>query len=195
MSEPESFHDLMRRVCAGEARAAEELVRRYEGGVRLEVRCRLRDQRLRRLFDSLDVCQSVLASFFPRAAAAEYDLDRPDQLVGLLVSMARHKLASAARRQARLKRDLRRDAGGDGLGRVAAGGASPSEQAAGRELLERFQAALDAEERQLVELRGQGLSWAEVAQRLGGTAQARRMQLARAVDRVRRELGLADADG
>jgi RNA polymerase sigma-70 factor (ECF subfamily) len=192
MSEPETFHDLIRRVRAGEARAAEELVRRYELVIRLEVRCRLRDQRLRRLFDSMDVCQSVLASFFPRAAAAEYDLDRPDQLVGLLVSMARHKLASAARRQARMKRDHRRDAGADELGRVAAGGDSPSEQVAGRELLERFQQSLDEEERQLVELRGAGLSWAEVAQRLGGTAQARRMQLARALERVSRELGLKE---
>ena len=41
-----------------------------------------------------------------------------------------------------------------------------------------------------MDLRGEGLGWADVAARLGGTAQARRMQLARAVDRLARELGL-----
>ena len=45
-------------------------------------------------------------------------------------------------------------------------------------------------ERQLVELRGQGLSWEEVASYLGGTAGARRNQLARALDRVAAELGI-----
>jgi RNA polymerase sigma-70 factor (ECF subfamily) len=143
----------------------------------------------------MDVCQSVLGSFFLRAAAGEYDLDDPRQLVGLLVSMARNKLAEAARRQSRQKRDHRRATGGeDELDGMADRGDSPSEQVAGRELLERFRASLDEEERRLVELRGEGLAWAEIANRMGGTAQARRMQLARAVERVSRELGLEDAE-
>src|SRR5262249_31237363 len=50
----------LRRVRAGERAAAAELVRRYEPQIRLEVRLRLRDRRLRRLFDSTDICQSVL---------------------------------------------------------------------------------------------------------------------------------------
>jgi hypothetical protein len=39
-------------------------------------------------------------------------------------------------------------------------------------------------------MRSQGLSWEEVAAALGGTAEARRKQLARAVDRVVGEMGL-----
>jgi DNA-binding CsgD family transcriptional regulator len=65
---------------------------------------------------------------------------------------------------------------------------------AGQELLTRFRQSLSDEERQLADLRSQGLSWADIAARLGGTAQARRMQLARAVERAARELGL-EADG
>jgi RNA polymerase sigma-70 factor (ECF subfamily) len=190
------FTELIRRVRAGDQQAAADLVRAYEPLIRREVRLRLEDQRLGRLFDSMDVCQSVLGSFFLRVAAGEYDLEEPGQLVGLLVRMARNKLASAARRQARQKRDHRRAAcGEDELEGVAAPGESPSEVVAGRELLERFRASLDEEERRLVELRGEGLAWAEVAGRLGGTAQARRMQLARAVERVSRELGLEGAGG
>ena len=196
MSAPNpTFADFIGRIRAGDEQAAAELVRRYEPHVRRIVRLNLEDQRLARLFDSMDVCQSVLASFFVRTAAGAYDLDRPEQLVGLLVTMARNKLASAARRQTQQKRDHRRQgAGGEELGRVAAGGPSPSRLLAGRELLEQFRARLSEEEGRLADLRHDGLAWAEIAERLGGTAQARRMQLARAVERVSRELGL-DEEG
>jgi RNA polymerase sigma-70 factor (ECF subfamily) len=193
MPEPNDFADFLRRVRAGDQQAAAELVRRYEPLIRREVRLHLEDQRLCRLFDSMDVCQSVLASFFVRTAAGAYDLDRPEQLMGLLVKMARNKLASAARRQTQKKRDHRRAAGaGDELGRVAGPDPSPSRLLAGQELLEQFRARLSEEERRLADLRHDGLAWAEIAERLGGTAQARRMQLARAVERVSRELGLDD---
>ena len=92
MSEPPAFAEFLARIRAGDARAAEELVRRYESAIRLAVRTRLTDPTLKRRFDSVDVCQSVLASFFVRAAAGQYDLDSPGQLVRLLEAMARHKL-------------------------------------------------------------------------------------------------------
>jgi RNA polymerase sigma-70 factor (ECF subfamily) len=51
------------------------------------------------VFDSMDICQSVLASFFVRAAAGQYDLQEPGQLIALLFRMARHKLAHQVARQ------------------------------------------------------------------------------------------------
>jgi RNA polymerase sigma-70 factor (ECF subfamily) len=196
MSDQDTFTEFIRRIRAGDGQAAAELVRRYEPLIRREVRLRLEDRRLCRLFDSTDVCQSVLASFFVRAAAGEYDLDRPEQLLGLLVTMARHKLASAARRAHRERRDNRREAadGPGELARIADDSPGPSDLVAGKELLDRFHERLSAEERQLADLRTEGLDWAAVAARLGGTAQSRRMQLARAVDRVTRELGLDPVD-
>jgi RNA polymerase sigma-70 factor (ECF subfamily) len=191
MSDQPTFTDFIRRIRAGDEQAALEMVRRYEPLIRRQVRLQLEDQRLCRLFDSMDVCQSVLKSFFFRTAAGEYDLDTPEQLQRLLVSMARNKLASAARAQHRQRRDNRRvAAGAEHLQGVAAGSPTPSQEVAGRELLERFRQELSAEERQVAELRSQGLAWSEIAARLGGTAQARRVQLARAVERVSRELGL-----
>jgi RNA polymerase sigma-70 factor (ECF subfamily) len=195
MSAPNDFRDLMVRVRAGDDRAADELVRRYEPLVRREVRLRLEDRRLARVFDSMDVCQSVLASFFVRAAAGQYNLDEPRQLVRLLVTMARNKLASAARHQYRQRRDPRRVVGGaDGLANVAGVGPTPSVVAAGKKLLANFLGRLGDEDRRIVELRGQGLAWDEVARQLGGTAQARRMQLARAAERVARDLGPEEDD-
>ena len=66
MSEPGSITECIRRVRAGDEQAAAELVRRYEPLIRREVRFQLEDRRLCRVFDSMDICQSVLASFFVR---------------------------------------------------------------------------------------------------------------------------------
>lgn len=195
MAHAEDFEEAIRRIRAGDEQAAAELVRRFEPLVRREIRLNLKDQRLTRVFDSMDVCQSVLASFFVRTAAGQYDLESPQQLTGLLVQMARHKLASTARRQYRQRRDVRRaEPDGAVLERVAQDEPSPSQQVAGRELLERLRAQLTDEERCIAELRSEGLSWEEIATRLGGKAQARRMQLVRAIERVTARLGLDETN-
>jgi RNA polymerase sigma-70 factor (ECF subfamily) len=195
MPDQDTFADFIRRIRAGDEQAAVEMVHRYEPLIRREIRLQLEDRRLARLFDSMDICQSVLKSFFFRTAAGQYDLDTPEQLQRLLVTMARNKLASAARGQYRQRRDQRRLAAGEEkLDGVAAGGPTPSQILAGKELLERFRHALNEEERCLADLRGEGLAWGDIAARLGGTAQARRMQLARAVERVARELDLDGDD-
>jgi hypothetical protein len=186
------FADFIRRIRAGDQEAAAELVRHYEPVIRREVRLRLHDPRLYRLFDSMDICQSVLASFFVRAATGQYDLNQPEHLLKLLVGITRKKLAFQARKHYRQRRDSRR-AAGDGqeqLATVAAAGPGPSQLAAGRELLQQVRERLSNEERRLADLRGQGYEWAEIVAQVGGKAHARRMQLARAADRVARQLGL-----
>lgn len=195
MSAPPSFADFIRRIRAGDARAAAELVKQYEPAIRLEARMRLGDPRLRRSFDSMDICQSVLASFFVRAAAGGYDLDEPSQLIRLLVTMARNKLAFQVRKQRALRRDNRRNEDIDQEGFEPAGrDSTPSQIVAGEELLREFRRRLSDEERRLAELRNQGRAWDEIAAELGGTPQARRKQLERAVGRVSLELGLDEAN-
>jgi RNA polymerase sigma factor (sigma-70 family) len=190
MSDHTVFAGFMQRIRSGDEQAARELVERYEPVIRREVKMRLRDPRLYRRVDSADICQSVLASFFMRAAAGQYDLDQPDQLLRLLVVMTRHKLSKQARRHRAEKRDYRQAEDLDRASLEAEPGAepTPSRLVAGRELLETFRARLSEEERMLADLRGQGYEWAEIAARVGGTAQARRMQLARAVRRVERQI-------
>jgi hypothetical protein len=56
VSDDSLFSEFLLRVRAGDAAAAEELVRRYESAVRVAVRVRLTDPALRRQFDSVDVC-------------------------------------------------------------------------------------------------------------------------------------------
>jgi DNA-directed RNA polymerase specialized sigma24 family protein len=169
MSEDDSFRGLIGRVRAGDEAAAAELVRRYEPTIRRVVRVRLRDPRLGRLLDSLDVCQSAPGSFFVRAAPGQYELDRPGQLPGLLARTARNKLVNQANQLAARWRDYRRAGGlGEGEAQAPAPGPSPSQLVAGRELLEEARRRLSAEERRLLDLRQQGREWAEIAREPGG---------------------------
>src|SRR5262245_15834426 len=105
-SRDRGFQDLMVRVRAGDEEAAAELVRTYEPAIMRVIRVRLLDQRLRRVIGDSDIFQSVMRSFFVRAALGQYDLQRADDLLGLLAVMARNKIADASRR-----RDVTRDRG------------------------------------------------------------------------------------
>jgi RNA polymerase sigma-70 factor (ECF subfamily) len=196
MGEPlqgEEYTEFIRRIRQGDERAAEELIRLYEPEIRLEIRSllRLRDPRLRRVFDSMDICQSVMASFFLRAAVGDFDLDEPSQLIRLLVGMARNRLAERVRFHQRHRRDVRR------IGAEAAEewaipseAATPSEVISHRELLAMFRGRLSGEELKVADLRSQGHDWEAVARELGGTPDGRRKQLSRAIARVGQELGL-----
>ena len=194
MSEESSFRDLIGRVRRGDQAAAAELVRRYEPAIRRAVRFRLTDPNLRRTCDSMDVCQSVMLSFFVRAALGQFELNSPEQLLKLLATMARHKLSKAVRHQRAARRDDRRVVAGSTEDReVAAAEASPSRQLAAKELLQEVYRRLSPEERQLVEARTQGRDWAAIAAEMGGTPEALRKKLARAVGHVAKELGLDDS--
>jgi RNA polymerase sigma factor (sigma-70 family) len=186
-----SFVDLLRRVRAGDQEASAELVRRYEPVIRIAAHARLSDPGLRRLLDSTDVCQSVLANFFVRAAAGEFELDTPAQLVKLLAVMARNRLADHSSKQRAARRDHRRtEAAPSGGAEFTDDAPSPSEVVGGRELLEVFRSKMSAEERHLADRRALGRSWSDIAAEVGGSPDALRVQLARAVDRVTRELRL-----
>lgn len=190
-SDNNSFLTFLDRVRAGDQKAAEELVRMYEPEIRREVRLRLRDSRLRRDFDSVDICQSVMASFFVRAALGQYDLQKPDELIRLLVTMTRNKLVSQVRKQQTQGRDLRRrDAAGQEKLQNVAQGPTPSLLVANEELIQEFRKRMSPDEWRIAERRTQGLAWDAIAAELGGTSEACRKQLSRAVDRVSQELGL-----
>lgn len=188
-----TFTELITRIRAGDEHAASDLVRRYEPEIRREVRFLLRDPFLRRSFDSMDICQSVMGSFFLRAALGEYDLGRPEDLIRLLISMTRNKVVDATRRQRAQRRDHRRSTSLEAVD-LQARTPSPSQIAEGRELLAAFRGRLTDEERHLADLRSQGREWADIAREVGGTPDARRKQLTRAITRVSRELGLDEPE-
>ncbi len=193
----EDFQALLHRVRAGDEQAAEELVRRYEPAIRRAARVRLVDTRLNRLLDSMDICQSVLASFFIRTALGQYELKTPEQLLKLLATMTRNKLANQVKGHRAARRDFRRiEAGGSDtsvgpkIESVAGQGPTPSSEVAARELLEEARRRLLPDELTLLERREQGREWTEIAAELRSSPEAVRKRLARAIDRVAGELGL-----
>jgi RNA polymerase sigma-70 factor (ECF subfamily) len=191
MAEELGFRELIQRIRAGDDQAAAELVRRYEPTIRRVARVRLLDTRLQRVLDSMDICQSVFASFFVRAALGEYELEEPAQLLNLLVTMSKRKLIDRAREQGALRRDFHRLQEGSlsNFAEIAAG-ATPSQEVTAKELLQEFRKRLSPEEQALAEARAQGLDWNQIAADRGGTPEALRKRLVRGIARVGQELGL-----
>ncbi len=192
MSDDKPFPELIRGLRAGDGEAAEELVRRYGPTIRRVARLRLTDTRLQRLFDSMDICQSVFRSFFVRMALGQFDLQTPEQLLKLLVDMSRKKVIDSAREAAAARRDYRRTQALAKDQLCAPPGSNPWQQVADRELLQEFFKRLSGEERQLAQHRSAGLDWAQIAALLGRGSEALRKKLRRAVDRVAREMGLEE---
>lgn len=195
MPETAQFQDLIRRVRSGDQEAAHDLTRRYESAIRRVVRIHLRDARIRQVLDSMDVCQSVLASFFVRTALGQYELDSPAQLIQLLTTITRNKLANQVHRMRAQRRDIRKNMTIHTEGfHLIDRAADPSEQAANRELLQQVCGRLNLQERYLAEQRSLGRTWPELATELGITDVALRKKLTRALDRVMAELGIEESD-
>lgn len=195
MLSSDEFVDLMQRVQAGIPDAASELIRHFEAEIRLEVRVRLRvqDGRVRRLLDSMDIAQSVLAGLFAGITSGRFTPQSPQELLGLLVTMTRNKLLTQVRNQRRHRRDVRRVQSLDTtVHDVHDAAQTPSQVVAGAELLGEVRKRLSDEERLLSDRRGQGQPWSDIALELGGTADGRRKQLERAFARVVCELGLEE---
>jgi DNA-directed RNA polymerase specialized sigma24 family protein len=187
-----AFVDLLDRVRARDEQAAADLVRLYEPELRRIIRVRLGGAHLRRLLDSVDVCQSVFSNFFARASAGQFELASSEQLVKLLATMACNRVNDLYRKQQAARRVDRHLESWDRahLERLAAPGPAPGHQAAVRELYESVRRLLSDEERYLAEQRGLGRDWAEIAAELNDSPEALRKRLPRALDRAARQLGL-----
>ena len=189
------FSSLIDRIRAGDSDAATQLVAEYESAVRVAVRARLFDPGMRRQFDSMDICQSVLASFFVRVAAGQYDLQRPAQLVALLTKMAQNKLAWHVRHNLRQRRDVRRSESPEANVQIfCSNEPDPVRQMQSKELLEATWQRMDAQLRQMATRRVAGQTWEQVATAMGGTVAARKKQFHRGIGEIARALGIDDAD-
>jgi len=182
MPEDDDFAELIRRIRRGDAQAAQELIRKYEPAIRREARLRLGPS-LRPLFDSMDLCQSVLGSFFVRIAAGHYELGSPARLMKLLVVMTRNKVREKARR---------RHEGELGAREPMAAGEDHANRILNQDFLSEFRRRLSDDERVLWDRRDKDASWQNIASELGATPEALRQRYSRAIRRVARELGLEE---
>jgi hypothetical protein len=75
----------------------------------LQLACRNLDRRLRRRVGADDIVQRTFKSFFLRQRRGDFDLSDRNDLFQLLIRMTLNKVGSAAAREARRRRDYRRD--------------------------------------------------------------------------------------
>jgi RNA polymerase sigma-70 factor (ECF subfamily) len=193
MQPNDDFTGLICRVRAGEPDAVAELFRRYEPEVRRAVHMRLTDPGLRRILDSVDVCQSVFAAFYVHLAGGALELNEPADLVRVLVRMARNRVVDHYRRLCGPRRGQRLPHdGGAALETVADVAPGPVEAVANRELLQQVYARLSPDDRYLAEQRAVNRPWAELGRELHQSPDALRVRLRRALTEVCKTLGLGD---
>lgn len=188
ISADREFDEWIQQVRAGDEDAAARLVREYEPYIRRAARSRLRSEQLRRVLDSVDICQSVLASLFVRTAQGQYVLETPDQLQKLLVRMVRNKVADAWRRYSI------RILGADGLDltQTPARADDAAEAASTAELAALVRQHLSADELELFQMRDAGCEWDDISRRHGASPEALRKRLARALENAAVRAGLRD---
>lgn len=187
------FTDLMSRARKGDEQAALALVQEYEPEIRRAARLRLTDPKLRRIVDSIDICQSVFGRFFRSAAEGSFELESPAQLLLLLTTMTRNRVIDEHRRQTTAKRaNLEFNESVDPE-QLIVDSPGPRTAAAARELLEEVRSRMTPLELAVADLRGAGRSWEEIAGELNESAEKLRKLLERALERVRQQLNVAES--
>jgi DNA-directed RNA polymerase specialized sigma24 family protein len=186
MPDPAEFHDLIHRVRSGDQDAATDLVRLFEPYILRVIRIRMREradfERLRHEVSSADICQSVFTSLFVRLKDGRFELDHPDDLTKLLTVMARLKIATKARRSSVRWRDVFCD---DAPQNRADSGPGPEKPVDDKDLSEAILRLFSLDDLEILNRRLGGETWSQIAETLGGTPDARRHQLERAIDLVR----------
>lgn len=171
-------------------RAIAELVSRYTPELLGLITARMNDQLQQRVAPE-DILQEVLFSFCARQQRGEYDLTNRDQFLDLVVTISLNKVCSAARREQRHRRDIRRDQSLDAPGPTDRSlldlpdrGATPPDVVAEvAEEIERLLASLPPECREVALLRVEGYTTEEMAQKIDRTPRTveRRMERVRAL--------------
>ena len=186
------FDEFIRRVRAGEEQAATELVRACEPHIHRAVRYPLRYYGLDRVLESADISQSVMAAFFRRRVVFRVKLKDPQQLMRLVVRMARHRVMDEVRKHQATCRDRRRVTAPNACPLeefVAEPSGSPSKIAAAKEMIAEILSRLSTEDRLLADLRTAGVDWASIGRLRGATPESLRKRLARAIERIYHQMG------
>jgi RNA polymerase sigma factor (sigma-70 family) len=179
------------RIREGDEDAARELLRRYEAKVRLVVRRQL-PRLLRSRFDSQDFVQSMWGSFFRRMRTSPSDLEDATSLTAVLVQAAKHKVIDEFRRASAPKRDMRREESiwdGAQPRDLTDDSDAPIEVAQASEALGRLRELVPEDRRTVLDLKTDGLSNREIAERVGLSERTVR----RVIEDLRRRAGIDGA--
>ena len=171
-----NFAEVIRRARAGDAAATAQLLNQFEPEVRTMVRVRL-PRVLRNQFDSMDFVQAIWKSVFTGETAGSDAATFTDesQFRGFLAGVARNKVYEEHRRQTRTKKyDIGREErlyvrkGEREVPRDVAGpDPTPSENLQAGDRLDQLVEGRTEDETQIIILRQQGLTYDEIAVKIG----------------------------
>lgn len=156
---------------AGDEQAAQQLFDKYAERLLALARRRI-SHRLHSRVDPEDVVQSVFRTFFARAKEGQFRIEEQDDLAKLLVRITVHKTLRQVEFHKAAKRDPSQETsqGGEGhdrLREVLDSEPTPQAALAFLDQLEHFLSQLPPGDRQILEMRLQGYSNAEIAEKLG----------------------------
>ncbi|HZW31061.1 MAG TPA: sigma-70 family RNA polymerase sigma factor [Isosphaeraceae bacterium] len=174
MHPDDNFTDLMARARSGEPAAIRAFLSQFEPEVRMMVRARL-PRKLRTQFDSSDFVQAVWQTFFYDLQQNRHEFVNTDHLKGFLAGVVRNKVREQHRRLTRtekynLAREERlyvRRGEREVVREVLSPDPSPSETAQAGDFLEKLTAGRSPRDVEVITLRYQGLTQAEIAAQTG----------------------------
>ena len=188
MNDNLNFERLMEQVQAGSFEAVEELVEKYGLHIQAVVRRSLHRD-LRPMYDSMDFVQAVWVSLV-RMQDQLGELDTPDKFMAYLSVMARNKVIDEYRRFTRTQKndlsrhetlDIERDsecAEDRNLRKT------PSQFAIARERWEQIVANESQRARHVIELRRDGMSFAEISANLQIDESSARQIIQRVAEKI-----------
>ncbi len=166
--EPDS---VIERCRSGDEQAAQKVFNQYVDQLVHLARQRI-SQRIAARVDAEDVVQSVFRTFFLHVRAGDFTLHDQEDVCKLLVRITVHKTLRQIAHHRRAKRDTRMEAAtGDvtqeQLVSVLADGPTPDEVVIFLDQMETFLDHLGEVDRKICEMRMEGYSQAEIADKLG----------------------------
>jgi len=182
MATPE-LDEFLAVLRSGDRQKVEKLFYDLDPFLRRVIHLRLVDGRLRHVLDTADIFQSLLKDFLSQ----EYPpVETSAGLPAYLAAAVHYKILTRKRKE-------RRHAGSLPEGWETVSSDRPAgQQVEDQDFSQAIRARLSEEKRMLFDLKSQGLTWSEIAAKLGGTADALRMRLSRAVATALSELGHAE---
>jgi RNA polymerase sigma factor (sigma-70 family) len=185
MATPE-LQEFLAVLRSGDPQAVDDLLRQLDPFLRRIIRQRLIDGRLRRVMDTGDIFQSLLKDFLSQRKSSDPG-EASAELRAYLAAAVHHKIQTRARKERRSVGSLPGD--WEPVSREPPASERVEEQDLSRTILAR----LPEEKRRLFDLKRQGLTWAEIAKKVGGKPDALRMGLNRAIASVLSELRYEDS--
>ncbi len=187
----ESFSELLVQLRNGDKLAINEFVFKYEPFLRRSIRFRICKSNLQPVADSVDVCQSVLSSFFFRLTAGDFELATESDMRHLLFAIAKRKFLMLHRHESAAKRSREHTCSLSNFPELATRNSfDPCSHVTCVELISEVAKRMPKHEYELLECRRNGQTWSEIAIAFSENKTVLRKRLSRAMKKVAFELGL-----